>query len=116
MRRSPGSSRRRRIPRRAWAAALAAALATVVGAGLYSGANETVPKASPIPHVGTQDQIAGSTSPDGALAGEAVPGWDDETSRLEADADALAMLDGDPLAAFDGWQDEDLFATDARDP
>ncbi len=108
---SPGVGRQRPVV----LFAVAAMLAAVVGAGLYLTVDRSVPEEiEEIPMVteGIGDRVAEPTSPDSAMAGEAVPGWDDETSRLEADADALAMLDGDPLAALDSWQDDDLFADD----
>ena len=106
------------------ALALAAALALMASAGWYASATDsasglpddgvTAAKAAPVETL--VRPVKPAPAPEQEPAAAAVAGWDDLDSQLLDEAGVLAMIDDDPLAAFDGWSEEDdLLATGAMD-
>ncbi len=91
--------------------ALAAAVAAVVGGGAWLAAAADADGDGS--SMGAAIEIVETAAP--TVHEQAVAGWDDAASRLEVEAGAMAMLDEDPLAAFDDWREDDLLASDAAE-
>ena len=81
--------------------ALAAAVALMAAGGWY--ANELA--AGPGGAVTAQATPAVPAA--AAEASQAVAGWDDAASQQVDEVGTVAMIDDDPLAAWDGWDDAD---------